>query len=203
MGKGDKRTKRGKIFKSSYGNTRPQGSKANADKKAAELKRLGIDEFFIISEDGPNKFAISLGVFKNEEGAKNYLEILAKQGVKTACAAERETRVAKTIFTLRGVDDVKSRYYNQIVDETTVPDKDWDSAEIMRREDGLYGMGVMIGHNPERVAGGGSCIFLHVWKGPGQGTAGCTALEAENVRKIIAWLDPGMAPRLVLGVPGQ
>ena len=28
MGKGDKRTKRGKIFKSSYGNTRPQGSKA-------------------------------------------------------------------------------------------------------------------------------------------------------------------------------
>ena len=28
MGKGDKRTKRGKIFKSSYGNTRPQGVKA-------------------------------------------------------------------------------------------------------------------------------------------------------------------------------
>lgn len=28
MGKGDKRTKRGKIFKGSYGNTRPQGSKA-------------------------------------------------------------------------------------------------------------------------------------------------------------------------------
>ena len=26
MGKGDKRTKRGKIFRSSYGNTRPQGS---------------------------------------------------------------------------------------------------------------------------------------------------------------------------------
>ena len=28
MGKGDKRSKRGKIFKGSYGNTRPQGSKA-------------------------------------------------------------------------------------------------------------------------------------------------------------------------------
>jgi hypothetical protein len=83
----------------------PQGSKPNADKKAAELKRLGIDEFFIINEDGPNKFAISLGVFKNEEGAKNYLEILSKQGVKTARAAERETRVAKTIFNLREVDE--------------------------------------------------------------------------------------------------
>ena len=105
--------------------------------------------------------------------------------------------------TLRGVDDVKSKYYNQIVDEATVPDKDCDSAEIMRREDGLYEMGVMIGHNPDRVAGGGSCIFLHLWKGPGQGTSGCTALAAENVREIITWLDPGKEPRLVLGVPGQ
>ena len=37
MGKGDKRTKRGKIFKGSYGNTRPQGSKA-AKKTAAGSK---------------------------------------------------------------------------------------------------------------------------------------------------------------------
>ncbi len=35
MGKGDKRTKRGKIFLSSYGNTRPQKVKA---KKAAAAK---------------------------------------------------------------------------------------------------------------------------------------------------------------------
>ena len=105
--------------------------------------------------------------------------------------------------TLRGVDDVKSRYYNQIVDEAAVPDKDWDSAEIMRREDGLYEMGVMIGHNPDLVAGGGSCIFLHIWKGAGQRTASSTALEAENVREIITWLDPGKEPRLVLGVPGR
>ncbi len=35
MGKGDKRTKRGKIFKSSYGNTRPQGSKATKPAKSA------------------------------------------------------------------------------------------------------------------------------------------------------------------------
>jgi 30S ribosomal protein S31 len=36
MGKGDKRTKRGKIFRGSYGKTRPhkKGGKAKADKKA-------------------------------------------------------------------------------------------------------------------------------------------------------------------------
>jgi hypothetical protein len=83
----------------------PQGSKAAADKKGTELKRLGVEEFFVINEDGPNKFAISLGVFKTEEAAKNYLETLSKQGVKTARATERETRVAKSILTFRDVDD--------------------------------------------------------------------------------------------------
>jgi len=35
MGKGDKRTAKGKRFKNSYGNSRPQGSKA-ANKSAAK-----------------------------------------------------------------------------------------------------------------------------------------------------------------------
>ncbi len=38
MGKGDKRTLRGKIFKGSYGNTRPQGGKK---KGAAKAKPAG------------------------------------------------------------------------------------------------------------------------------------------------------------------
>ena len=38
MGKGDKRTKRGKIFKSSYGNTRPQGIKAVKPAAGAKTK---------------------------------------------------------------------------------------------------------------------------------------------------------------------
>lgn len=104
--------------------------------------------------------------------------------------------------TLRGVDDVKSRYYNQVVDEAAIPDKDWDSAEIMRREDGAYDTGLVIGHNAGRVPGGGSCIFLHRWKGPGEGTAGCTALAAENVTIILEWLNPVLGPRLVMGVTG-
>ncbi len=39
MGKGDKRTKRGKIFRSSYGNTRPQGSKAKKTVAAKGKKK--------------------------------------------------------------------------------------------------------------------------------------------------------------------
>jgi 30S ribosomal protein S31 len=39
MGKGDKRTKRGKIFRSSYGNTRPQGSKAAPPAAGSKTKK--------------------------------------------------------------------------------------------------------------------------------------------------------------------
>jgi len=39
MGKGDKRTKRGKIFKGSYGNTRPQGSKATKPAAGSKAKK--------------------------------------------------------------------------------------------------------------------------------------------------------------------
>lgn len=83
----------------------PQVNKPAADKKGAELKQLGVTDFFVINEDGPNKLAISLGVFKTQEAARNYLETLAKRGVKSARAAERETRVAKTILQFREVDD--------------------------------------------------------------------------------------------------
>lgn len=102
--------------------------------------------------------------------------------------------------TLRGVDDVKSRYYNQVVDEALIPRRDWSSAEIMRRTDGLYDEGVAIAHNPANRPGAGSCIFLHIRQGPGEGTSGCTALSREDVHFILRWLDPAGSPRLVLDV---
>lgn len=102
--------------------------------------------------------------------------------------------------TLRGIDDSASRYYNQVVDGSRVTDVDWNSAEIMRREDGLYNWGAAIAHNPSNQSGGGSCIFLHIWRGPGQGTAGCTALAEKDVLTILRWLDPAKSPRLILTV---
>ena len=83
----------------------PQGNKANADKKADELKRLNIVDLFIVQDDGPNKFAISLGVFRTEDAAKNYLNGLNTKGVKTAQAGERETKVSKTVFRFSALDD--------------------------------------------------------------------------------------------------
>ena len=61
-----------------------QANKSGADKKVAELKDMGVSESFIISDDGPNKWAVSLGLFKSREMADNYLQKLVKQGVRSA-----------------------------------------------------------------------------------------------------------------------
>jgi D-alanyl-D-alanine dipeptidase len=97
-----------------------------------------------------------------------------------------------------GVDDVKSKHYNQLVWADEIRDKDWDSAETMRRADGLYEWGVFVNHNTApAIAGAGSCIFLHIWRGPNQPTAGCTAMGREEMISLLAWLDPRARPVLV------
>jgi D-alanyl-D-alanine dipeptidase len=96
------------------------------------------------------------------------------------------------------VDDVKSQHYNRIVDRLAVAAPDWNSSEQMLRPDELYHWGIYIDHNanPTRP-GGGSCIFLHIWRGAGQGTVGCTAMPAEDIKQLIEWFDPAKSPLLV------
>ncbi len=103
--------------------------------------------------------------------------------------------------TIIGVDDPKSKYYNQIVDNTKV-ERDWDSNEAMVRHDKLYQWGAFIAHNPEGTPGLGSCIFFHLWPGPGKGTSGCTAMAADSLRLVLGWLDAKKEPRLVQGIEG-
>ncbi|HST59184.1 MAG TPA: L,D-transpeptidase family protein [Longimicrobium sp.] len=96
------------------------------------------------------------------------------------------------------VDDLRSAYYNRRVDRDTIPAPDWSSHEEMRRPDDLYEWGVWVDHNSAPPApGGGSCIFLHVWAGPGAPTSGCTAMAEADLRAVLAWLDPRARPVLV------
>jgi hypothetical protein len=84
----------------------PQGSRAGAAKKVAELKGLGIDEYFIVPEEGRMQSAVSLGVFSTEEAARSRLEALRARGVRTAQIGERETRVTKVWFQVRSPEAV-------------------------------------------------------------------------------------------------
>ncbi len=73
----------------------PQGSKAGAEKKVGELKQLGVEESFIISDEGSNRWAISLGLFRSKETAESYLQKLNKQGVRSAKIEVRDKDTEK------------------------------------------------------------------------------------------------------------
>ena len=45
--------------------------------------------------------------------------------------------------------------------------------------------------------GAGSCIFLHVWRSPEKGTAGCTAMAEQDLQAILGWLRNEKNPLLV------
>lgn len=98
------------------------------------------------------------------------------------------------------IDDPGSPDYNSWIKLSPGedPEKRWKSYEKMRREDGLYEYGIVVKHNMAPVVSGrGSAIFIHVSRGRGKPTAGCTALSREELRDLIAWLDPVKKPILV------
>lgn len=94
------------------------------------------------------------------------------------------------------VDDVRSSHYNTIVDRRAVRRVDWTSAERMREIE-QYRLGVHVRYNAPPRASRGSCIFLHVWAGPGSVTAGCTAMDEGALEAVVRWLDPAHSPMLV------
>ncbi|MDB5454214.1 MAG: hypothetical protein JWO33_2792 [Caulobacteraceae bacterium] len=71
------------------------------------------------------------------------------------------------------------------------------SAERMWRDDGLYDLVVVLGHNDDPpVPGLGSAIFLHL-QGPGLGpTEGCIALSRSDMLAFLARAKPGDAVRV-------
>jgi hypothetical protein len=82
----------------------PQGNRPAALKKTAELKALGVDDYFVLQDEGSMRWAVSLGVFSNEEAAKTRLEALRAKGVRSAQTGERDTQVTKIWFQVRGAD---------------------------------------------------------------------------------------------------
>ena len=82
----------------------PQANRQSALRKAAELKQLGVEDYFVVQEDGAYRWALSLGVFRTEEAAQARLAALREQGVRTARVGARETAVPKVWLQVKGVD---------------------------------------------------------------------------------------------------
>ncbi|MBO9663771.1 L,D-transpeptidase family protein [Dokdonella sp.] len=102
------------------------------------------------------------------------------------------------------VDVDGSPLYNRIVDAREVgADAVAGSTEPMRRDlhadgDVRYELGLVVEHNPRNRRGDGSCIFAHLWRTPGEATAGCTAMARADMQALLAWLRPDEHPVFVL-----
>lgn len=82
-------------------------------RKGGELKKLGVQDYFIVQEEGAARWAISLGVFRTEEAAQARLAALREQGVRSARVGPRETRVPKIWLEVKGVDPALEKSLQQ------------------------------------------------------------------------------------------
>jgi L,D-peptidoglycan transpeptidase YkuD (ErfK/YbiS/YcfS/YnhG family) len=81
------------------------------------------------------------------------------------------------------VDDPHSPHYNTVVPKASAGGASGeDMASIP-----LYRRGLFVDYPTSREAKGGSCIFVHVWRGKNAGTAGCVALAESDVTALQSW----------------
>jgi hypothetical protein len=92
----------------------PMSSRQAATQKAGELKRLGVDDYFVVPDDPKWRNAISLGVFKTEEAAKARLDALRTKGVKSAASGARDTQFGKTYFQVREANATLTAKLNEL-----------------------------------------------------------------------------------------
>lgn len=94
--------------------------------------------------------------------------------------------------------------YNRHVRLKHPATSEWEKKEQMRQTDYAHSIKLLIGHNTPDVkgcpiVGAGSSIFFHIWRNNGTApTAGCTAMAEQNLRAIIARLEPKRTPVYIL-----
>ena len=70
----------------------------------------------------------------------------------------------------------------------------------MRQGDAAHSLKLFIKHNsPNPVAGGGSSIFFHIWRGGGsKATFGCITMHEDKLKSLVQWVDPKRTPTYIL-----
>lgn len=78
----------------------PAANRAAADKRLGELKANGVKDLSVI-ESGPQRNAISLGVFRGEDAARSRLAALQPLGLADAKLEPRTQSVQQTVLVVR------------------------------------------------------------------------------------------------------
>lgn len=99
------------------------------------------------------------------------------------------------------VEDPASPDYNRHVLLDSEPATAWEKKQQMKQGDPAHALKLFIAHNPApgAVSGAGSSIFFHIWRAAGaKPSAGCTTLSEQNLRSLIAVIDPAKNPVYIL-----
>lgn len=81
--------------------------KEGADKKSSELRKLGINDFYVLQDNPAQRHGISLGVFKTEDAARAQLAKLSQLGVRSARIVEHKMPLLRVAYQLRGLEATK------------------------------------------------------------------------------------------------
>ncbi len=82
----------------------PHKTWSDAERRAEELRKMGVKDLQVMSESAALKFAISLGSFRDPNAAKAHLAALEKMGVKGVRMSDKASTITLTRFQLRDLD---------------------------------------------------------------------------------------------------
>ena len=95
----------------------PDGGREGAQRRSAELKERGVENFYIMQGDSPLRWAISLGVFKTDSAAQKLVAQLQRQGVRGVQVLPRGPQVMRAAYRYRAIEPALRTQLARISDD--------------------------------------------------------------------------------------
>ena len=98
-------------------------------------------------------------------------------------------------------EDPDSPHYNMYRRIDYAPRTGEEKKAQMKQGDHAHSLKLFIAHNayPNITPGAGSSIFFHIWRNSGgSATFGCTTMSEDNLKRLIATVEPKKRPVYVL-----
>jgi hypothetical protein len=83
----------------------PMKKREQIEEKIAQLKEHGVKDYFVVQEKGRWHNAISLGVFKSNEAAQKFLDVLSAKEVGPLKLGVRKSKLRFTVFVIKELDE--------------------------------------------------------------------------------------------------
>lgn len=82
----------------------PEKTLADAEQRLEQLRAQGLRDLFVLRDEGPLRFGIAVGSFRDRDLARKQVALLERRGVKGARVGESPTAVRSTRVLIRGAE---------------------------------------------------------------------------------------------------